>query len=361
MTSRHDSKAACVKAFLLRPRDRTAFNAFFDYTFRKALAYLRYLRSVGFHLPVDDRTDNDPLHDLSIDLLGPILESPTGRPYCRIFDFYKAQGINDFENQEADHLADLYLQFLRRQLRQESSRLRKQADPQLENLKRRIRDIVKLEPCALTNGRVVRVSLVQYGDDIRADLPEISTSELIRLAHETYATSRTRAEWCHQILAAIASTPNCCRRVSLHRLTSAMVRTNAEHIETADPLISRLPGPSRGPIRAAADEACRIALDRVRDEVLSDFAAKGRLKPAEVDCLAQSCRLYLNDFSNNGYDTESIPTFFKATMPSETHDRYLTDYKYILDKAIAHCLKVFAKTMKKNPMVRAYGFYDTDE
>ncbi len=361
MTSGHDSRTACVKAFLLRPRDRTTFNAFFDYTFRRALAYLRYLRSVGFHLPIDDRTDNDPLYDLAIDLLGPILESPAGRPFCRIFNFFETQRVDHFENQEPDYLADLYLQFLRRQLRQESSRLRKQNDPQIENLKRRIKDIVKVEPCVLTNGRVARVAHMQYADDLRADLPEIAPSELTRLAHETYSTSQTRAQWCHQILEGIASFSNCCRGISLHRLTAVMVSTNAKHVETADPLLSRPPGPAVGPIKVAADDACCIALDRVKEDILRDFAARGRLKPAEVDQLTESCRLYLNDFSNNGYDTESIPTFFKATMPADTHARYQTDYKYILDKAIAHCLKVFATIMKKNPMVRAYGFYDKDE
>ena len=60
-----------LKVFLCQP-DKQRFREFFGLCYLRSRNYLGILRAKGWSLPVDARTDKDPIDDLAIDVLGPL-------------------------------------------------------------------------------------------------------------------------------------------------------------------------------------------------------------------------------------------------------------------------------------------------
>ncbi len=92
----HDSHGATIRAFLANPLNKNIFLSFFRMTYSRSVVYLRYLKSKGFQLPLDQYAGQDPVADLAIDVLGSILRgSQTDPPYPEVFSFLEKAGVTD--------------------------------------------------------------------------------------------------------------------------------------------------------------------------------------------------------------------------------------------------------------------------
>lgn len=326
------------------------------FAFRRSLGHVRHLKALGWSLSVDDRTDTDPIPDLALDLLGETLESTPRHSFRRIFEFFHTQGITDFDRHDASELVTLFLTFLRRQLRQEISRRKKQADPQVENLKRRIRELTAKPPFYSLDGSGL-ITLASQGDDYADDLPSISDDDLLFVVNEAYLETTSRSGWCHAIFARLVERTDCCRAITRHRLTTAMIRVNAAHADLEGTSVSRLSEPAAAAIGKCIKHAVDGTLQRVRGGVLTEFESKGRLTANVADKLADACRAYLSDYVAHGGDTDSIPSYFREAMPGVTADQYQADYKHVFDTTTAAARKILGEILKNNPTVIAFGFY----
>jgi len=132
-----------IRTFLERPHDKNCFDRFYTICYNHTVGFLRRRKAMGYYLPLDQFSGNDPIADLAIDVLGFLLESKAGRSFHRILDhFTRVFGHNSGEvNDEALYAA--FRSLVYGQARQNLSRIQKESDPQLEDLKRRFKDIIR--------------------------------------------------------------------------------------------------------------------------------------------------------------------------------------------------------------------------
>jgi len=85
MNNRHSknilNSGKAIKAFLLNPVDKRTFGTFYSVCFSQTITYLRYLKSRNWKLPIEKSENENPLADLAIDILGPLLQSCPGEPF----------------------------------------------------------------------------------------------------------------------------------------------------------------------------------------------------------------------------------------------------------------------------------------
>ena len=342
-----DSTDEIIRQFLLAPRRRTGFDPFFRFTAACTISYLRRLGRHGWRLPVDDRTDRDPVADLALDLLGEILQSKPGRPFHRVFEYFRAAGITPADLADQSGLTDLYLIFLRRQIRQQLSRLRKQVDSQIENLKRRIRETLE----ATKNQR--HSETIPSDSTERSDIPD----ELLhRLAEETYLESTSRSDWCLRLAAHLEQEEQYRSNVPISRLQAVMVRVNAAYADLDGSLLHGQYNSSALALQGAAEKARCATIEFVGRDIIPAFADKGRLTSEDAAGLLSICNLYLADWAACG-ETDRIPKYFREQMPPDRQERYLKDYKYILDTIIARARERFVALMRKDPTVQSLRGY----
>ncbi|MFQ5454358.1 MAG: hypothetical protein ACE5D6_09260, partial [Candidatus Zixiibacteriota bacterium] len=137
----------------------------------------------------DDRTDKDPLQDLTIDVLGEILETKKGISNHRVFNYFSTQNINNFKKYDEKFLRSKLQIFLRRQIRQELFRISKQKNPQVENLKERFKDIFKsVNYCENISSKEYDnyIYRVDYKNDLRLEKPIIPYEKLFQIVVETF-------------------------------------------------------------------------------------------------------------------------------------------------------------------------------
>lgn len=353
-----ESNGRIIRDFLALPLNRTKFDAFFALCYSHTLGYLRYLQQQGYRLPVDQRTDKDPLTDLAIDLLGYFLARENGGPSKVLIDFYRRQGIDNPTQGDPAELYDPFTVLLRGFVRKQLSRLTKEHNPQLALLKRRFNDVLRDSSFTTVRnesrgGKVVCLS--SDSDNLALDKPPIPDEELRRIVQQAYLKSNSRQAWCRTILEDISTESRYCNGVLRHRLLSAVVATNASYADLDGLRPSGLDSPQVGAIKRAADSAIEQTLEFARQEVVLSFVEKGRLISSEVEAVMAACRNYLCDFGNG--DTESIPTYFRSCITERTDDQYERDYKYVFDTLVKRMVANFQNRMKKNPTVSGFGDY----
>jgi hypothetical protein len=195
-----------LKRFLEEPRSGERFDAFFELCYRHVLGFLRYFRARGFLLPIEQKSDGDRFSDLAFDILGPFLKSPGNRPYVLVFDFFRRQGITDFNCADSVKLYDLFRSLLFGFTRQELIRIKGTEDPQLKYLKRRFKDVLKggeYTSFSTGNDPTEYIRLANAETDKHENRPMIPYDRLTALAENAYHQSKGRKEWCRNIFDAL--------------------------------------------------------------------------------------------------------------------------------------------------------------
>ncbi len=345
-----DSDHEVVKRFLEEPRSRERFDAFFELCYRHILGFLGYLRARGFLLPIEQKSDRDPLSDLAIDVLGPFLQSSGNRPCVLVFDFFHRRGITDFKSADSVKLYDLFRSLLFGFTRQELSRLRKDADTQLDHLKRRFKDVLKGDEYtsfSTGNDRIEYIRLANVETDKHENRPMILYDRLTALVENAYHQSKSRKEWCRNIFNALnaeISVQNCLKK---HELLSAVVTVNMKYVEVDALIPSYSQAADNGILKEAIEIAKKQTLAWLDKNVLRKFVQKDRITTEVADRFRDAAERYLSDLAHSpGVDL--LPVYFREVMPENEHNRYLKDYKHIFETTIRKAEDDFKKRLRKN-------------
>lgn len=296
-----------IRTFLLSPTERPAFDTFFHLCYRRTLGYIRCLKARGFQLPIDDRTDRDPLSDLVYDILGSLLRSDAERPFVEVLDYFRRHEIDPAaaSNEELEHHISVLLHGF---TRKEISRLKKVVDPQIDNLKRRFKDILQSPDYDCTrvasdSAEYVYLRSHPYDPDDRR--PRIPYARLEIVVEEAYLSSRSRAEWCRQVFELVAAEREFANPVRKHELLTAAVTVNLRHCDLEGSWTVRLPSGSDSLLLRTFEEARSETLDWLQRTVLADILAKGRLASSESDSFVAAIEAHLAVMAHIG-QTERV-------------------------------------------------------
>jgi hypothetical protein len=353
-----DSNWDILSGFLRSPLERNCFNAFFEFTYRRTLAYLRYLHRQGFRLPIDDRTDSDPLADLVTDVLGEIVAPKGNVLFPELFKFLGGHCSFGFPDKERGKIEALYSAFLTVQIRQRLSRLRGERNPQIENLKRRIKDILKEPPFMVfpssTGSGMMVCHIEDQNNHERSSF--IPIDELKNLVEQAFLKTTTRSTWCTEIFRHLNKTTKYKPCIQLSDLIATMVEVNIRYIENNSIPSAPLSGTHAEIIKKRAKSAKQIAVDTIQLETVKRFVETGRITREEAGYFQKALDQYLEDFSTSG-NTDQVPTYFRESMPPETHSRYLSDYKYVFETVLNSGREHFLMILRQDPIFRSLSNY----
>jgi len=345
-----DQNHQILKRFLERPHNRRNFDAFFKLCYRLVLGFLGYLKATGYQLPVETISGRNPPADLAIDLLGSFLRSDKNQPFWLIFDHYARLGITDFQRADSVELYDSFKSLLFGFVRQELHRLRKDADPQLGHLKRRLKDILKEKKYVTFSKGQAGVEYIHLaGDDVdlRIDYPIIPYDQLLELVESAYHKSRNRSEWSHNIFVTLSdmkAVRNCLKK---HELISAAVAINMKYVEAEGFQSSAFPSTDFLMREKVIENARKQTLTWLEKNVLEKFIEKGRLSPETAKRFLVAAEMYLLDLAYSpGIDL--LPVYFREVMPESEHRRYLQDYKYLFETTLSQAEEDFKRQARKN-------------
>ena len=253
-----EAEHSVLIAFLRLPLSRSTFVAFYNLTYRLTRAHLRRLSFQGYRLPIDDRTDADPVAALAVDVLAEILAPVGGFPCAGLFAYLPRQGLRDFQGGDSELIYVLFTAYLRRQISQQLSRLRKDQSPQIENLKRRIKDIAGGAEFCQWIDPATGHSLIAYADsgiDATPVGPIVSREHLRLLIQQAFAASTSRQAWCRETFRLLGELPGFPPAVYLHDLLNLMVEVNARFLDSEEFAPTAPPGPREALIQKKIESA----------------------------------------------------------------------------------------------------------
>ena len=357
-SSSSDSHGHIVQAFLLNPLNRKTFDSFFKTCYSHTVGYLRYLKAKGFLLPLEHKTDGNPMADLAIDILGTFLHSTKENPFPVVFDYFNKLDLIEADDVNVDDLYHYFSVLLRGHIRQQLSRLKVEQDPQIDHLKRRFKEILKA-PCfgSMQKSRSEEfLCSTQYSDNLREDKRPMPYEELLRIVETAYVNSTTRTAWCQNIFELLDKETEYQNLVKKHELLAAIVSVNAKYVDADGLQPTRLPTPEDALLMEAIEEAIAQTLLWLREAVLNGFVRKGGISGEEAERLVVASEQYLSDLAHAG-ETDPIPQYFREVMPKSEHARYLKDYKHVFETTINKAVEDFKERLKKKTTVLKYRDY----
>jgi hypothetical protein len=343
------SYGSVVREFLLHPLDRQTFDNFFRLCYSHTVGQLRYLKAKGRYLPLDDSFNGNPLGDLAMDILGRFLRSTKREYFPVIFSHFRKLNITRPDQVSPDELYRHFTRLLRSHIRQEIFRIIGERDPQTDHLKRRFKEILQGEEFTTVRsnpGDTEWVFMSRHADNLRKDKRPVSYEELLSLVDKAYRKGQTRTRWCRRIFELLNEDKDVQNLVEKGQLLWAVVTVNLKYV-TEDGLIPpEIMTPDRVLDMKLAEQALEQTLAWLKETVLAAFLRKGRLTEDEAGRFLKTARWYLLDLIYCG-QADSIPQYFRETMPEETHDRYLKEYKYTFETTLNKALEDFAKRYHK--------------
>jgi hypothetical protein len=353
------AEAFSLFQFLKEPLNKKYFNLFFHDCFCQTIGYLRYLKAKGFALPLNNVGNGNPFHDLAIELLGNFLQSRKDAPFYLIFAYFEKNQELAFTAENTDRLYEHFLILLRKHIRQGLTRLRKQENPQLDNLKRRFKDILSADNYAckgFDNSSANYIYQKKSENNLRLSGEPISYEHLTRISEESYLHSKSRSEWCANIFDMIDSLEEYQNFVKFHELLSAVITVNAKYVEIDGFNPSPVASPDYGLLKEAVEQAKSDSLQWARSNLIEKFIEKGRISPEDGRRFLCAVEKFLDDFGYDG-STDPIPDYYREVMPAEKYCNYLREHKYIFETIISNTLDFFKEKLKTNPTILALGSY----
>lgn len=344
--------------FLKKPLNRHYFNAFFKLCYQLVIGHLSYLNAKHYQIPVEISLDRRSLSDLTIDILGSFLRSTKDQPFIVIFDYFQKQGVSDFNESDSHELFGQFRSLLLTFIKGELGRIRKDKDPQLDHLKRRIKDILK-EPEFITflakDNHTKHVCHAGSKSSDRDDRPHISYKQLLALVEDAFYLSNNRKEWCRNVFKSICAMTGVQDCLKKHELISAMISVNMKYFEI-DPLLpSKLPGAEYQIYAKTIEDAKQQSLLWLDDSLLKRFVRKGRITKEHSRHFIVAVDRYLADLCYSS-SVDLLPVYFREVMPESEHPRYLKDYKYVFETSVYKTEEYF-KNLLKDSINPNYGDY----
>ncbi len=330
-----DNKISLIE-FLNDPSNKRNFIIFYKLCYAHVYGFLTYQKRKGYYYPDNMYTSNDGLSDMAVDILGALFRNDKSRKFNVIYDYYKSHNITEYSSTNVNEIYDLFKQLVNSFTRQELSKLKKAVDPQIDNLKRRIKSILKSSDYAVYSAnpsgeKYIRLSSQEH-DKNDSNSP-IEFDSLLDIAREAYYSSKNRVEWCFNIFETITDEYGPASFVKFHELIKAMIQVNVTDLElyyndktnkiTTDITYSD----------STLNEKKNLTLKWVKEDTLSSFVINGRLDDDLAERILQAVDNYLSDllFSSG---TDALPLYFREVMPDSEHKCYLDKYKYIFETTI---------------------------
>ncbi len=345
--------------FLSNPRDKSGFKAFFDLCYKYAISFLCYLKAKGYRFPIGQNSDSKSMSDLAIDILGSFLRSEDNKPFCVIFDFYNNNGFVAFKKDHAEELFDQFRSLLFGFIRQELNRINNESDPQIGNLKRRIKDILNSPDFCCTSDEKDGIEYVYCKNTTiknRASQSLLTFERLLDLVEIAYNSSHNRREWCRNIFLQLDEMMDVQSRLKKHELISAMINVNKKYTELEGFHTYRGPSAEYQIQIKAIEIAKEKAISRLKNDSLLEFVNKGRIDRITADRFSSAVDRYLTDLIYSE-DIDLIPVYFREVMPESEHHRYLRDYKYIFETIIGRAEEYFREYAKKSTKSGFGGYF----
>jgi hypothetical protein len=311
--------------------------------------YLRHLQKQGWRLPLDLTSDHDQLGDLAIDLLGPILASSEGKPCSCLVEFLKKHGCEDFSKVDPEELYGVFTARVFYLVHEELRGLRRDADPQVENLKRRFGDILAGPEYSSRQDRRSRITYIALAEtpiEKQLETPEITYEELEKVVDAAYRDSNTtRSDWCRKVLETLAARDDVRSSVKKHELVKAAVSVNIRYLRDEAVLASGNSSPETEFAMVKAKEIRLQTLDWLKENVVQKFADKWRISEVAAVGFVKAANLYLQDFVYSA-GNDKLPVYFRETMPEEEHRRYLQVYKHPFETTMKRAEEEFRSRLK---------------
>lgn len=348
-----------VRDFLERPHDKSCFDRFYLACYNHTAGYLRRRLALGYSLPTDQFAGDGPTRDLTIDVLGFLLESKAGRSFYRILDHFASAFDQPYSEVSDEELYASFRSLVYGQARQNLSRIQKESDPQIADLKRRFKDIMRDGDYTIlrsgdASGDLVHASTA--ADNLRLDRQILSFDELIQLVEQSYLESHSRTEWCRHIFVHLNDLDDRRNAIRKHELLSAVVAVNLRHHDLEGLRPTPLPKADFQLVISALDEAKAATLAWLETGLLPEFVSKNRIRNEEADQLKLVFEMYITDLAHVG-DTDKLPVYFKEVHPEVGPEEYLKRYKYVVDTVVSKGTEYFEELVKKKPTLQKFRDY----
>lgn len=310
-------------------------------------------------MPTERQSDSHALADLAMDMLGTFLQSSNEQPYWVVFDYFNRIEIDDIVNTDDDELYHQFRILLQGYVRKELSRLRGGTDPQIHNLKRRFKDVLK-EPeyivSRIDGNCIDLVYLRKHQHNLRDTLPPLSYESLTTIVEKAYLNSTNRKQWCQGVFELVDSHEVCQNLVKKHELLSAAVAVNLRYCDLDGIRPTKLTSPDHGLIVRAINEARSETLDWMRESVLNKYVRKSQITQDEANRFRVAFEQFSTDLAHVG-EVDLLPVYFREVMPDDKHDQYLEDYKYVFETAMDSAKEDFLSRLKKKSTLQKYRDY----
>ncbi|MFH1891312.1 MAG: hypothetical protein ABIK83_01350 [Candidatus Zixiibacteriota bacterium] len=354
-----DNTQNIIRDFLKSPLDLRKFNEFYKLIYRHTLGCVSFLERKGYILPSETGDREQRLSDLTIDILGTLLRCDGSRPFHLVSEHFERYGMHDYDQVSSEDIRSCLSVLLNGHARQELHKLRKQDDPQIDNLKRRFKDILKgkeFASCSADSDRAEYVHLLKYAHDLRKDMRPSTGEFLQSVSEDAFRESNSRMTWCHDIFERINDETGYQNFAIKHELLSTVVSINCRELEFYADLMHKPGGPKAGMLRRELDRGMAATLEWAETDLLIKFRENGRISESESVRLMTALNAYLSDFCEHG-QTDPIPRYFKESMPPEACDRYLDDYKYVFETLVNKSIDYLKEFVRKKATSLGYGDY----
>jgi len=322
--------AKIIRDFLTNRLSRQAFDAFFKLCHDFAKVYLYRVKHIGYDLRLEGRDGAKGMSERAYDIRGEFLAIKSDKP------------LHDG-----------------RFVRQELGKINYQENPQIQNLKRRFKNIFRDEEFCLKEGTGkghTRIYMCQYADDLREENPPIPYDELYKYAEKAFADANTRVQWCHKIFELLNAADEYQNLIVKYELLSIVVSINARYIDLYGLRPPDMSSARDTSIRNAIDKARKKTIIWLKKEIIPDFITKKRIDKDEGERFAKAAELYLIDLGNDAWN-DLIPDYFRVFMPEEKHKLYLKDYKYVFETIIMGAKEYFINILKNDSTISGFGDY----
>lgn len=325
-----------IRDFLRAPHERRSFDAFYRLSYDHMKATLLTLRRQRRRLPLEEFASEDPLLDLTLEVLGYWLSpDEKGRPFHEVFSSFSKPG----PNADADELGKLYVRFRQviwRKTENYVSKVRARTDPQLHNAKRRLKDELRTDKyCVFEPDDIPGefVSLTEEKDSLDYGKPLIPFEELLELTRSAYEQGRPRSKWFLAIIKGLKTRGEYANFLPKSQLIQAVATvtlqvTDGSYIQTAV-----LPEAGHGLLIRAIQRAREEALEWLRQKVLPKWVRKGAISADTAERFARAAEQYLIDYAHSP-EVGKRPDYFREFMPESEHGCYQTKYKHCFEAAM---------------------------
>jgi hypothetical protein len=330
--------ARTVRAFLVDPASRAAFDDFFELSSRLARSYIALrVRRGTLHVPANEFPQATAIDDCACECLGSLFASKPSRPFHLIIDYFRSR-ITD--QTPPDRIHALLQGMIAGHIDQELMRFNPQGVAIRRAILRAMGDNTFVE---VRFGGRDHWALRSTTGSRREHLPAVDDSTLQHFIHTACRSFPDMPERCRSIFDQLNEDDRFQNLLECRRFISAMLRILTDH-DDARPSAESGPRTEyvRRTVRLLAENAIELALD----QVLGKQAHKRGFSEDESSAFQRALVNLMNDFTQDG-DHDLLPGYFKEAMARCDESAYLQRYKYVWETLVSRCKELLRNMLRE--------------